>query len=505
MNNIAHRSTRQPPTLIALVAGGRLVSSQSRWASQPALRLCLLAALALPAHTVHSAEQATEKNSKPDPSAGDYSPEVMAAAHTSAQAQRWLNFITQIRELAQQSYRTSAQELMLKSREADVSAARGDTGLSLSASYADYPDGLGGDVSNGTTGAENLEQYSDVRLNYSLLDQLLRKSSRVDAAKARLHQAEYLVSEQHESAALELARGSAIAWSEKYQYQALSQALTAIQSAKKKLKLSAEASMPEITEATLANEAEALILHNEITSAFDSLSPFEPSAPKLPEDYTVLPQRAPGSEDIIRLANSSTEAKTLELEATALEEEAESFRGNGVDLDIYAGQVFQRRGAGAANDADDGPQFGAVLTIPLGANDYYQGKSRRWQAQARRREAADALLERQRELIELRNEWSQSVAALSRATERMRQQNRILTQMRQRANQPGSGRAPHPWQIDVESARFWLRVADTWRERGEWLANVLSWSIAEPEYLVDRFRESNLTQENAICAPLYEC
>lgn len=222
----------------------------------------------------------------------------------------------------------------------------------------------------------------------------------------------------------------------------------------------------------------------------------------------MLPQRAPGSDDIVRLANRSTEAKILQLEATALDEEAESFRGNGVDLDLYAGQVYQSRGAGAggaSSDRQEGAQFGAVLTIPLGANDHYQGKSRKWQAQARRQEAADALLRRQQELIELRNDWSQSVAALSRSTERMRQQNRILTQMRQLAGQPSSGRAPHPWQIDVEAARFWLRVADTWRERGDWLANVLAWSVVEPEYLVDRFRDSNLAQENALCAPLYEC
>ncbi len=498
MNKPEQPSTSKPIRKTLAICMQR-TGSRGNSANKSAALMCMIAALTLPT-TLHGAEQAAE----PDKAAQDYSPEVMAAAATSAQSQRWLNFITQIRELAQQSYRTTAQELMLKSREADVAAERGDTGLSLSASYSDYPDGLGGDVSNGTAN-DSLEQYSDVRLNYSLLDQLLRKSSRVDAAKARLHQAEYLVSEQHEAASVELARGSAIAWSEKYQYQALSQALSHIQSAKKKLKLSAEASMPEITEATLANEAEALILHNEITSAFDSLSPFEPSAPKLPEDYTVLPQRAPGSDDIIRLANRSSEAKTLELEAEALEEEAESFRGNGVDLDLYAGQVYQRRGGGAGTDREDGAQFGAVLTIPLGANDYYEGKSRKWQAQARRREAADALLQRQRELIELRNDWSQSVAALSRTTERMRQQNRILTQMRQRASQPGSGRAPHPWQIDVETARFWLRVADTWRERGEWLANVLAWSVVEPEYLVDRFRDSNLAQENAICAPLYEC
>lgn len=502
MNNSEQFWTTEPtPAKRELLATSvQTAALRLRGARRPAAALCMLAALSLPVTNLQAVEQAGTAEKPAD----DYSPEVMAAAATSAQAQRWLNFVTQIRELAQQSHRTTAQELMLKSREAAVSAERGDTGLTLSASYADYPDGLGGDVANGTTG-ESLEQYSDIRLNYSLLDQLLRKSSRVDAAKARLDQAEYLVSEQHEAAAIELARGSAIAWSEKYQYQALSQALSNIQSAKKKLKLSAEASMPEITEATLANEAEALILHNEITSAFDSLSPFEPAAPKLPEDYTVLPQRAPGSDDIIRLANRSSEAKTLELEAVALEEEAESFRGNGVDLDLYAGQVFQRRGGGTANDREDGPQFGAVLTIPLGANDYYEGKSRRWQAQARRREAADALLQRQRDLIELRNEWSQSVASLSRSTERMRQQNRILTQMRQRASQPGSGQAPHPWQIDVEAARFWLRVADTWRERGEWLANVLTWSVTEPEYLVDRFRESNLAQENAICAPLYEC
>lgn len=425
----------------------------------------------------------------------------------SESAQAWLSFISQIRNISQQSYRSSAQELELKARKAALAAERGDTGLTLSASYTEYPDGLGGNVNSGTTvGNENLEQYSDVRLTYQLLDQVLRRGSRVDAAKARLKQAEFLVAEENISAASELAQGAAIAWSEKYQYQALSEALTHIQAAKKKLKLSAEASMPEITEATLANEAEALILHNEITSAFDSLSPFEPSAPKPPEDYSVLPLRAPGSDDIVRLANHSSEAKVLELEAKALEEDADSYSANGIMLDIYAGQVFQQRGGGVGGqDAEDGPQVGAVLTIPLGANDYYEGKSLRWQAEARRREAADALLVRQRELIELRNEWSLSVAALSRATERMRQQNRILTQMRQRAAQPGSGRAPHPWQLDVENARFWLRVAETWRERGEWLSNVLTWAVVEPDYLASQFRKSNYSRENAICAPLYEC
>ena len=391
----------------------------------------------------------------------------------------------------------------MQALEAGVAAERGDLGLTLSASHSRFPDGLGGDVTNGTTNS-SLEQYSDIRLNYRLLDQMMRKGSRVDAAKARLEQAKYEVNEQTATAAIELARGAAQAWSEKFQYQALSEALEAIQAAKKKLKLSAEASMPEITEATLANEAEALILHNEITSAFDSLSPFEPSAPRPPEDYTVLPLRAPGSDDIVRLANQSPQAKILELESKALEEEAESYRGNGVELDLFAGQVFQETGSGGP-DLDDGPQYGAVLTVPLGANDYYRGKALRLQSEARRREAADALLVRQRELIQLRNEWSQSVAAMSRATERMRQQNRILTQMRQRAEHPGSGRGAHPWQIDVENARFWLRVSETWGARGEWLANLLAWAVVEPELLTSEFRESNYSRENAICAPLYEC
>ncbi|WP_372748494.1 TolC family protein [Litorivivens sp.] len=429
--------------------------------------------------------------------------ETREAVPLSKSAKAWLGFITQIRNLSQQSYRTNAQELERQSREAALAAERGDLGLTLSASHSRFPDGLGGDVSNGTTNS-SLEKYTDVRLNYRLFDQLLRKGSRVDAAKARLKQAEYEVTEQTATAAIELARGSAQAWSEKYQYQALSEALEAIQAAKKKLKLSAEASMPEITEATLANEAEALILHNEITSAFDSLSPFEPSAPRPPEDYTVLPLRAPGSDDIVRLANQSPEAKMLELESTALKEEAQSYRGNGIDLDLFAGQVYQETAAGGP-ELDDGPQYGAVLTIPLGANDYYRGKALRLQSEARRRQAADALLVRQRELIQLRNEWSQSVAAMSRATERMRQQNRILTQMRKRAEHPGSGRAPHPWQIDVENARFWLRVAETWNARGEWLSNLLAWAVVEPEFLTSEFRESNYSRDNAICAPLYEC
>lgn len=418
-------------------------------------------------------------------------------------SRQWMDFITKIRELAEQSHVASAYDMDVKARSADLASERTDLGLSLSASYTEYPDGLGGN--SGNINNEDLQQYSDIRLNFDLLDQLIRRSSRVDAAKARVRQARHELNQQHELASIELARSAAIAWAEKHQYEALTQALENIQRAKRRLKLSATASMPEITEATLQNEAEVLILHSEITSAFDGLSPFAPTAPPVPEDYTVLPQRAPGTDDIVRLANSSHEAKVLDAEAEALREQAQSLRGNGVELSVFAGHTFQERGVNSSADREDGSLYGVTLTIPLGANQHYQSKSRNWESQARNQEAADALLRRQNNLIQLRNDWSKSVAALSRAIERMRQQNRLLNQMEQRASQPAAGQAPQPWQIDIESAKFWLRVANTWEERGRWMGNLLAWSVMEPDYLQDRFTNSNLNAENSICAPLYEC
>lgn len=417
--------------------------------------------------------------------------------------QQWTEFIAKIRKLAEESYIASAYEMDISARQAQLNSERTDLGLSLSAGYTDYPDGLGGGTSNNNI--ENLDQYSDVRLNFDLLDQLVRKSSRVDEAKARVRQAKHQLNQQRELAAIEFARSAAIAWAEKRQYQALTHALEDIQRAKRRLKLSATASMPEITEATLQNEAEALILHSEITSAFDGLSPFAPTTPPVPDDYTVLPQRAPGSDDIVRVANESHEAKLLEAQAEALREQSQSLRANGIDLSVFAGHVFQERNINNSADREDGPMYGVTLTIPLGANQYFESRSLNIESQARDQEAADALLRRQKSLIQLRNDWSKSVAALSRSIERMRQQSRLLKQMRQRASQPASGQAPHPWQVDIESAKFWLRVANTWEERGRWMSSLLAWSVIEPDYLVGRFTESHFKADNAICAPIYEC
>lgn len=427
-----------------------------------------------------------------------------SATHKTSQ-QQWLTFIDTVLEQAKSSGEIQGQAHELRSRRAETNAERGDTGLNLVASYSDYPNGLGG----GQSDADNLESYSELRLNYRLLDQILRKGDRVDAARYREQQAEILVKASQSALAIELANESATAWSERFQRQALKRALTAIQSAKQKLELAANASMPEITNATLENEAQTLILHKEITSAFDRLSPFDSRAPQLPLDYTALPLTAPDSQAIIRAAKHSTEANILKLEANALEAEARALSGNGVELDVYAGHVSQDRsgseGVTAGSASDSGNQFGAVLTVPLGSEDSHRKKSRHWQSKARHEEARAAVESRQRELIQLRNQWSEAVSNLSRRTEQLRQEGRMLNQMQTRADHPGAGRAPQPWELNVAEARFWLRVADTWQARGEWAAHVLSWAVIDPKQFRASLNSGMKTNIHSLCAPIKDC
>lgn len=431
-----------------------------------------------------------------------------SATHKTSQQssqQQWLTFIDSVLEQAKSSGEIKGQAHELRARRAETNAEQGDTGLNLVASYSDYPNGLGG----GQSDADNLESYSELRLNYRLLDQILRKGDRVDAARYREQQAEILLKAQQSALAIELANESATAWAERFQRQALKRALTAIQSAKQKLELAANASMPEITNATLENEAQTLILHKEITSAFDRLSPFDSRAPQLPADYTALPLTAPDSQAIIRAAKHSTEAKILKLEANALEAEARSLSGNGVELDVYAGHVTQDRsgseGVTAGSASDSGNQFGAVLTVPLGSEDSHRKKSRHWQSKARHEEARAAVESRQRELIQLRNQWSEAVSNLSRRTEQLRQEGRMLNQMQTRADHPGAGRAPQPWELNVAEARFWLRVADTWQARGEWAAHVLSWAVIDPKQFQASLNSGRKTNIHSLCAPIKDC
>lgn len=454
-----------------------------------------------------TAQGAASSNASPaQASAAAASAKVSESRSNAASSQQqWLMFIDSILEQAKSSGDIQGRAHELRALRAETDAERGDTGLSLVASYSDYPNGLGG----GQSDADNLESYSELRLNYRLLDQILRKGGRVDAAKFREKQAEILVKAQQSAVAIELANESAVAWSEGFQRQALKRALSAIQAAKRKLELAAGASMPEITNATLENEAQTLILHKEITSAFDRLSPFDSRAPQLPADYTALPLTAPDSKAIIRAAKTSTEAKILELEAQALQAEARSFSGNGVELDVYAGHVSQDRGGDtgvtAGSASDSGNQFGAVLTVPLGSEDSHRKKSRNWRAKARQEEARAAVELRQRELIQLRNQWSEAVSNLSRRTEQLRQESRILNRMQTRAKHPGSGQAPQPWELDVAEARFWLRVADIWQARGEWASHVLSWAVIDPKQFKAALNAGHKTDIHSLCAPIKNC
>lgn len=434
------------------------------------------------------------------------SPLATAQPDDEPPANDWNYFLGKLQEVATQSPDMAAEQARLEASRAMYASERGDTGLELSGSYTNYPEGSGAETGGaaGTSGGfTNLEEYQEARLTLDLMDLLARRTSRVDSAEALVEKARYDMKEASTESTITLMEDAVTAWAYQYRREALHEALERVEEAKRKLKLSESASLPEITKATPTSVAEALILHSQVQSDLEAISPFIPTTPDLPPDFSVLPLSAPGEEDIIRVANNDPAARSFQAESIALQEEAESLRGNGVELSIYGGYVVQS--VRDTSGTEEGPQFGARLTIPLGSSQHHERAAREYESHAAKMDAQAALHQRQRDLLDLRDSWAQSVAQLNDAQENMRQQAKLLENMNQRAAAPRAGQAPEPWEVDMQAARFWNAVATVWEQRAAWIQNVLTWGLMEPEYLQARARPANPQAASSLCAPLESC
>ncbi|GAB3382303.1 TolC family protein [Spongiibacter taiwanensis] len=413
----------------------------------------------------------------------------------------WLLFLEELREVAKDSPEMQAEAARLDAKKEGLYAERGDLGLDFSLSHTRYPEGSGSQSGGG--GFTALEEYSEARLSLDLMHLLARRGSKIDSAKAKVEGAEAELNLKATEATVRLMRDAVTAWTYQYRREALNNALHNIESANDKLRLSERAGLPEITKATPTKVAEAIILRSEIENNLQAISPLIPNIPNLPTDFSVLPLTPPDGDAIFKLATQDMKAQVMKSESLAYKEEAESLRGNGVQLSVYGGFVEQKVRTGAGTE--DGPVYGAQLTVPLGSNQHHLRKAAEFEAHAAKLGALAAVRDSQRTLVELRDHWAAAVARLNQAQENMRQQAALLEKMNRLADSPGAGRAPEPWEVDMQAAAFWNAVADVWQKRAEWIKDALTWGLLSPEYLQMNARSPNPEGSQSLCAPYGAC
>ena len=430
---------------------------------------------------------------------------VMANAESQLEAP-WVAFLKELSEVAKTSPEMMAETSLLAAERENYYAERGDVGLNLSISHTRFSESSGSQLDSG---ASALEAYSDARLSLDLMRLLARRSSAVDGAKARVDSAEYGLQIKANQATVNYMEDAVTAWTYRYRREALSNALAGVENAKRKLKLSESAAMPEITNATPIKVAEAIILHSEVKNKLDAISRLIPNIPNPPNDFSMLPLAPPGGPDIDKLANQDLKAQMLRSESLAYGEEAEALRGNGMALTVFGGYVEQERtSTGLNSDAaatDSGPQYGVQLNIPLGSRQYHQRRAAEYQSHAASLAANAAVRGSQRALVRLRDQWATSVASLNQSQEFMRQQANLLSQLKRRAGSPSSGQAPEPWEVDMQVTVFWNAVADVWEKRSQWIQNALAWGLLDPDYLRNSGREADPESSYTLCAPYGAC
>jgi len=427
----------------------------------------------------------------------------MSEPQTAAQ---WAVFLNKLSEIAKSSPEMVAQSSLVEAERELYYAEKGDIGLNLSISHTRFSDSAGSELESG---ASALEAYSDARVSLDLMRLLARRGSAVDGAEARVKSAEYELEIKANQATVNFMEDAVTAWTSRYRREALSNALSGVENAKRKLKLSESAAMPEITKATPVKVAEAIILHSEVKNKLDAISRLIPNIPSPPGDFSVLPLAPPSAGDIDKLANQDLQAQMLRSESLAYGEEAQSLRGNGMALTVFGGYVEQERSTSGLNSdaasTDSGPQYGVQLNIPLGSRQYHQRRAAEYQSHAASLAANAAIRNSQRALVKLRDQWAASVARLNQSQEFMRQQATLLSQLKRRAKSPGSGRAPEPWEVDMQETVFWNAVADVWEKRGQWIQNALAWGLLDPEFLRNYGREADAESSYTLCAPYGAC
>lgn len=423
-----------------------------------------------------------------------------ASTPASPTARAWRGYLQKLQHYVEKQPSVAAEKARSKAAHANVAAEEGDLNLKLTGSYSYYPNGVGTSSSGSFT---NLKQRAEGRLSWGLLGFLSRRPGRIQHAKAsaKQHKSEARVARLKTEKALleeEIAR-----WAATPERKALKRALRKASDAKSKLGLAHQSSLVQVTGATSERVTTALNLYSRIHSRLATLPRSKAESPPVPKNYSVLPLHPPQLKSIQEMAKNSARAKSYRAQSRAAEGKAQSFWGNGIDLNVYGGYISEKRKD--VGKFKSGPEVGLKLTIPIGTNYADKGSAAEWTAKAKKLEAKAAIARQGRYLHQLRNQWVSDAANLKAAAAAMQRQATLLHKMKLRAEHPASGKAPEPWELDLREAKFWLSVGKVWNNRRQWVQDTLTWALYNPDYLQQASRAGNANAVNSLCAPLSSC
>lgn len=413
---------------------------------------------------------------------------------------KWDSYLHNLHQYVSQQPEVAAQQARVNAGQSDVSAQEGNLGLKADVNYEDYPNGVGTSSGGSFT---NLRQRGEARLSWGLLDFFARRPGRIEQAKGTENQHRYDAKTAELQTEQTLISDEVAAWAASPARKALKRGLQRAMDAKTKLGLAAKASMANITHATPQRVTEALTVYSQIRSRLAALPQTVPNAPTVPTDFSVLPLHAPRIAVIKRIAKNAPQVESYRAQAKSASGKAQSYWGNGVRLNVFGGYITEKRQG--STGFKSGPEYGAGLTIPIGTTNHDKANAAQWRAKADSLDAKAAVIKQRRQLFQLRQQWSSDAASMEAAEADMQRQATILNKMKVRAKYPKSGKAPEPWQLDLQAAKFWLSVGKVWDQRRQWVQDTLTWALYDPSYLQTYARPSNPNAIHSLCAPLSSC
>jgi exonuclease VII small subunit len=418
----------------------------------------------------------------------------------ASNAQAWQTYMRKLGRYVHEQPAMAAQEARVKAAQAEAGAEEGDLNLKLTGRYTYYPNGVGSGEEARFT---DLKQRAEGRLSWGILGFLARRPGRIKNAKETAERHKYESKVARLSTQTALLEEEIADWAAAPERKALKRGLEKAKAAKQKLGLARQSSLAQITGATSQRVTTALNVSSQIQKRLAALPQAAPKAPQVPKDYSVLPLHAPRLAVIRKIAKNSPRVKSLRAQSKAASGKAQSYWGNDVDLSVYGGYITEKRKD--QNNFKSGPEVGVVLTIPIGTAGAGKSSAANYRAKARKLQAQAAVVKQRRYLRQLRQQWAKDTAALQAQEADMERQAALLHKLEQRAQHPASGKAPEPWETNLQAAKFWLAVGQVWNKRRQWVSDTLTWALYDPSYLERFSRPSNPNVGHSLCAPLSSC
>lgn len=411
----------------------------------------------------------------------------------------WGRFLQQVRTQAAASPGARAAHADVEAGRADVSAAQRDTGLSLDGNTQYYPNGVGAGASSGFT---NLRQRAEIRVDWNMLDFLARRGGRIDRARAKRQLARAKARQARLAAASRIVGAAACAWATPRQKRALQRAGHDARLALKHARAAENAPSTALVRKAERTRPDAARLEGRIQEQLAALGACEGPAPRLPDDWSRLPLRAPAADTVKALAHGDPRVAELRARSAASHGRAGSLAADGVKIRLFGGYVAERRQDLAGTQT--GPEIGASISVPLGSAGGDSRAAAQWRAQSLSLRAQAVLRQRERQLGRLRQQWAQAAARIESTGNRLRQAHRQLHKLALRAAHQAAGNAPEPWEIELQRARLWLDVDRLWQARRQWMQSLLVWTLRSPGYL-QAHHNSHAAPPSGLCAPLAGC